>query len=57
MLYDANTRAIDPKYEEEVSGCTACVSLIADNKLYVVRKFQSICMDWMTHNTNGALFI
>jgi protein phosphatase 2C family protein 2/3 len=26
----------DPKYEEEVSGCTACVSLIADNKLYVV---------------------
>lgn len=27
----------DPKYEEEVSGCTACVSLIAGNKLYVVR--------------------
>jgi protein phosphatase PTC2/3 len=26
----------DPKYEEEVSGCTACVSLIAGNKLYVV---------------------
>lgn len=25
----------DPKYEEEVSGCTACVSLIAGNKLYV----------------------
>jgi hypothetical protein len=26
----------DPKYEEEVSGCTACVSLIAGNKIYVV---------------------
>ncbi|KAL7939859.1 putative serine/threonine phosphatase 2C ptc2 [Trichoderma chlorosporum] len=33
----ATDRAIlnDPKYEEEVSGCTACVSLIAGNKLYV----------------------
>jgi protein phosphatase 2C family protein 2/3 len=25
----------DPKYEEEVSGCTACVGLIAGKKLYV----------------------
>ncbi|ODA80638.1 hypothetical protein RJ55_03597 [Drechmeria coniospora] len=25
----------DPKYEEEVSGCTACVSLMAGSKLYV----------------------
>ncbi|GJC79463.1 protein phosphatase 2C 2 [Colletotrichum liriopes] len=24
-----------PKYEEEVSGCTACVGLISDNKIYV----------------------
>ncbi|PNY26193.1 Protein phosphatase 2C [Tolypocladium capitatum] len=33
----ATDRAIlnDPKYEEEVSGCTACVSLIAGNRLYV----------------------
>ncbi|KAM0432410.1 hypothetical protein ACHAPT_004954 [Fusarium lateritium] len=33
----ATDRAIlnDPKYEEEVSGCTACVSLIAGNKLYL----------------------
>lgn len=33
----ATDRAIlnDPKYEDEVSGCTACVSLIVDNKLYV----------------------
>ncbi|KAH0492295.1 hypothetical protein TgHK011_007254 [Trichoderma gracile] len=33
----ATDRAIlnDPKYEEEVSGCTACVTLIAGNKLYV----------------------
>ncbi|QPH05735.1 hypothetical protein C2857_003715 [Epichloe festucae Fl1] len=33
----ATDRAIlnDPKYEEEVSGCTACVSLIAGSKLYV----------------------
>lgn len=27
---------IDPKYEEEVSGCTACVSLVAGKKLYLV---------------------
>jgi len=26
----------DPKYEEEVSGCTACVSLITGGKIYVV---------------------
>ncbi|PFH55801.1 hypothetical protein XA68_17584 [Ophiocordyceps unilateralis] len=33
----ATDRAIlnDPKYEDEVSGCTACVSLIASHKLYV----------------------
>jgi protein phosphatase 2C family protein 2/3 len=33
----ATDRAIlnDPKYEEEVSGCTACVSLISGNKIYV----------------------
>ncbi|CRK32450.1 hypothetical protein BN1708_019010, partial [Verticillium longisporum] len=35
----ATDRAIlnDPRYEEEVSGCTACVSLINDDKIYVVR--------------------
>jgi len=26
----------DPRYEEEVSGCTACVSLITDDKIYCV---------------------
>lgn len=33
----ATDRAIlnDPKFEEEVSGCTACVSLIAGNKIFV----------------------
>ncbi|KAI0170831.1 protein phosphatase 2C [Pestalotiopsis sp. NC0098] len=25
----------DPKYEEEVSGCTACVGLITDDKIYI----------------------
>ncbi|CAK7269055.1 Protein phosphatase 2C 2 [Sporothrix epigloea] len=32
----ATDRAIlnDPRYEEEVSGCTACVSLITDDKIY-----------------------
>ena len=28
----------DPKYEEEVSGCTACVALITADKIYVVSK-------------------
>jgi protein phosphatase 2C family protein 2/3 len=33
----ATDRAIlnDPKYEEEVSGCTACVGLITDDKIYI----------------------
>ncbi|KAI6784219.1 uncharacterized protein J7T54_004765 [Emericellopsis cladophorae] len=33
----ATDRAIlnDPKYEEEVSGCTACVALVAGKKVYV----------------------
>ncbi|CAK7563136.1 MAG: Protein phosphatase 2C 2 [Sporothrix epigloea] len=32
----ATDRAIlnDPRYEEEVSGCTACVTLITDDKIY-----------------------
>jgi protein phosphatase 2C family protein 2/3 len=34
----ATDRAIlnDPKYEDEVSGCTACVGLITDDKIYIV---------------------
>ncbi|CAI4215094.1 unnamed protein product [Parascedosporium putredinis] len=33
----ATDRAIlnDPKYEDEVSGCTACVGLITDDKVYI----------------------
>lgn len=27
---------VDPKYEEEVSGCTASVGLISKTKIYVV---------------------
>lgn len=26
----------DPKYEDEVSGCTACVGLLTDDKIYIV---------------------
>lgn len=26
----------DPRYEDEVSGCTACVSLITGDKIYIV---------------------
>lgn len=28
----------DPKYEEEVSGCTASVGIITHDKIYVVRE-------------------
>lgn len=28
---------LDPQYEEEVSGCTACCSLITGEKIYIVR--------------------
>jgi protein phosphatase PTC2/3 len=27
---------VDPKYEEEVSGCTASVGIITHDKIYVV---------------------
>ncbi|KAG5928986.1 protein phosphatase type 2C [Claviceps africana] len=42
----ATDRAIlnDPKYEEEVSGCTACVCLIAGKKLYVANAGDSRCV-------------
>lgn len=33
----------DPKYEEEVSGCTACVGLLTDDKIYVVRTAPATC--------------
>lgn len=29
-------RQVDPKYEEEVSGCTASVGLISETTIYVV---------------------
>lgn len=32
-----NHHGSDPKYEEEVSGCTACVGLINDDKIFIVR--------------------
>jgi protein phosphatase 2C family protein 2/3 len=40
----ATDRAIlnDPKYEEEVSGCTACVSLITGKKIFTVSTTPSI---------------
>lgn len=33
----ANEQPPDPKYEEEVSGCTASVGIISKDKIYVVR--------------------
>jgi hypothetical protein len=30
------TETSDPKYEEEVSGCTASVGIISKTKIYVV---------------------
>lgn len=33
------TDLLDPKYEEEVSGCTAAVSVISKNKIWVVCTF------------------
>jgi hypothetical protein len=32
----ADCRLPDPKYEEEVSGCTASVGIITHDKIYVV---------------------
>jgi hypothetical protein len=31
-----SNRVSDPKYEEEVSGCTASVGVISNDKIYVV---------------------
>ena len=33
----------DPKYEEEVSGCTASVGLISSTKIFVVSELNSSC--------------
>jgi hypothetical protein len=27
---------LDPRYEEEVSGCTACIGILSNKKIYVV---------------------
>ena len=32
------TEDLDPKYEEEMSGCTACVGIVSHNKIWVVRQ-------------------
>ena len=32
------TKASDPKYEEEMSGCTACVGIVSHNKIWVARQ-------------------
>lgn len=32
----ADFYTVDPKYEEEVSGCTACVGLLTKDKIFVV---------------------
>ncbi len=32
--------ATDPKYEEEVSGCTASVGILTHEKIYVVRLYR-----------------
>lgn len=31
------TNSPDPKYEEEVSGCTSCVTVISKDKIFCVR--------------------
>ena len=36
LLTYPNTAILDPKYEEEVSGCTASVGLISKTTIYVV---------------------
>jgi hypothetical protein len=35
--------ASDPKYEEEVSGCTASVGIISSKKIYVVCSTEVAC--------------
>lgn len=34
---------VDPRYEEEVSGCTACIGLITKDKIFVVGL---VCAVW-----------
>lgn len=31
------TNSPDPKYEEEVSGCTSCVTVISKDRIFCVR--------------------
>lgn len=37
---------LDPKYEEEVSGCTASVGLISKTTIYVVSWLIGCCRTW-----------
>ena len=36
MLGDRSLTGLDPKYEEEVSGCTASVGIVSREKIWVV---------------------
>lgn len=44
-MADKKLHKLDPKYEEEVSGCTACVGLLTDDKIYVVSILPNDFMD------------
>lgn len=44
----------DPKYEEEVSGCTASVGLISKTKIYVVRQLVCDCSELKQVNSLQA---
>ena len=34
--YETDSYTVDPRYEEEVSGCTASVGIVSAKKIYVV---------------------
>lgn len=46
-------RRLDPKYEEEVSGCTASVGIISKTKIFVVSDVNLSVYDLRANNAPG----
>lgn len=49
-IWETDSCFVDPRYEEEVSGCTASVAIVSSKKIFVVCSFQA----WLkTRNLPG----
>jgi hypothetical protein len=47
----------DPRYEEEVSGCTASVAILSSKKIFVVCTVPTIYMEFITDHVRETRVI